>query len=104
MDVVQKAVALARFYLAGLTRGRIVDFAIGYVQNLGISCAQTPTNGGEFGVCDYVTDLQTVVDFDDDHKVVVCRTAKGHTHVFYCEYDPNIDWFDPIVFVGEVTD
>lgn len=107
MTRIEKAVILAKFYLAGMI-GKEVEFSIGLRQGLGIKCASTYTNRGDHGCCDYATEDQEIVDFEG-HKVIVAKTVDGHYHAFFGEvytetgnHGEVFEYLDPMYFLGEI--
>lgn len=103
-SVIQRAIYLVGFYKAGLTNDYEVPFCIGGEPDtmVKIAVAQTNTNEGDHGVCEYdvtgqVT-LRNVLD-DKDGVVIIAPYGKKH-HVYVAEYDPDIDLHAPLFFLG----
>ena len=104
--VVEKAKILVGFYKAGLTKAFEVPFAIGGEVDsmVKIQTADTGTNQGEKGVCEYdvCTQLSLFGILDDENGVVIIAPYENKYHIFVAEYDPAIDLHLPLYFLGLV--
>lgn len=107
-NVIDKAKVLVGFYKVGWIEGFDVPFAIGGEPDsmVKVACADTGTNRGEHGVCEYEIDVQEtlygVLDFQ--FGVVIIAPYESEYHVFVAEYDETIDLNTPLYFLGAFTE
>ncbi len=101
LSVHERALALAQFFVSGMTRGRMVDFAWGKDDGT-LRCAETGTNYEEGGVCSYDDTLQTQIPGPDNTIVLLAPHSSGSVHIFICYPLPDDTWFDPIYYLGDL--
>jgi len=103
-EAVRKALVLVGFYNGGQIGGFEVPYAEGGTPDsfVKIAIADTGTNKGDHGVCEYDADTQESLFgvLDGANGVVIIAPYGNEYHVFVAEYDPAIDLHAPLFFLG----
>lgn len=99
----RKALVLVGFFNAGQVKRHEVEYAEGGSPDsfVKIRIADTGTNRGDQGVCEYDPEAQASLfeALDDADGVVIIAPYKDEYHVFVAEYD-SADLHAPLYFLG----